>query len=81
MPTAAVTNGIDSILNIVVPLIAFGVLGFAIYKGFKEPIDQLIGWAKEKFANMGSDPTSSPSKSYSGRRSPYGIEGGDISYR
>jgi hypothetical protein len=74
-------SGLDSVLGIVIPIIAFGVLGFAIYKGFKEPIDSLIFWIREKFDNMRNRDTPTATSHSYGRRNPYGIEGGDISYR
>lgn len=42
---------LDSILNTVMPIAIFAVLGFLIYKNFKVEIDQLIFWIKAKMAD------------------------------
>lgn len=39
-------GALDSILNFVIPLVVFVFFGFTIYKGMKEPIDQLVAWIK-----------------------------------
>ncbi|MCK9370030.1 hypothetical protein M0R04_09015 [Candidatus Dojkabacteria bacterium] len=86
-----VTNTLDQILNIVVPIGAFIFLGFVIYKGFKDPIDDFLGWIKGLFTGGGGNVQQEQggysggygSGGYSGRtkRNPFGMDSTDIAYR
>ena len=78
---------LDSILGIAVPVGAFIFLGFVIYKGFKEPIDDLLHWIKGMFGG-GSSPQQEGGygsvQGYGGgrpKRNPFGMDTNDISYR
>lgn len=44
---------LDKILNVVIPLVMFGLFGMLIYRAFKEPIDKAIAWARESMSNSG----------------------------
>ena len=79
---------LDSILNVVVPIAALVFLGFVVYKGFKEPIDDFIHWIGGMFGGGGSRAPQqdgyNPAPNYGGRRrtgNPYGMDTGDVSYR
>lgn len=80
------TNTLDSILNVVVPSVAFIFLGFVIYKGFKEPIDDFIGWIKGLFVKEpqyggGYQNQSNYGGNSRGKKNPFGFDSSDISYR
>ena len=41
-------TGIDSFLNIAIPVAIFVFFGFMVYRNFKTEIDSLIAWIKKK---------------------------------
>lgn len=42
-------NGIDAFLNFIIPIAIFVVLGFLIWRGFKDDIRGFLTWCKETF--------------------------------
>ena len=42
-------GGLDSFLNVVIPISIFVFFGFMVYKNFKTEIDSLIAWIREKW--------------------------------
>jgi len=44
-------SGLDQFLNVVIPIGIFVMVGFMIYKNFKEPIHDLINWIKKQTAD------------------------------
>jgi len=48
-------GGLDSFLEIAVPLAIFGMFGFMIYKQFKTEIDTFIDWVSTKMKKDDQD--------------------------
>jgi hypothetical protein len=58
--------GLDKFLAVVIPIVVFGMFGFMIYKAFKEPIDKLVAWVKNKWAEFNTEPEQQQTPRYSG---------------
>jgi len=49
-------GGLDSFLNVVIPISVFIFFGFMIYKNFKTEIDALIKWFRMKLGSKEEEP-------------------------
>lgn len=56
------SKAFDSFLSVTIPLVIFGFFFYMIYTAFQDPIDRLIGWIKDKWAdaNEPGEQTSTP---------------------
>ena len=56
------SKAFDTFLSVSIPLIIFGMFFYMIYTAFQDPIDRLIAWIKDKWAesNDPGEQTSTP---------------------
>jgi hypothetical protein len=58
--------GLDSFLNVAIPLVVFAMFGFMIYKAFQEPLDKLFNWIGEKWKAANAPPDEQHTSKFSG---------------
>ena len=68
--------GLDSVLNFVVPIAVFILMGFIFWRAFSGEITSFIDWIKGNMGNSGGNEMYSP-----GKKNLYGWETGGIDYR
>ncbi len=73
-------GALDQFLSIAIPVVAFGVFGFMIYKAFGEQIDRFVEWFKGLF-QKGKDSFSDTGYNYNTGRRKDTWYPGDIDYR
>jgi len=67
-----ISSVLDTVLSITIPLLAFGVLGLAVYNAFQKPIHDLINWIRSFFVEE---------PDYRFRNQGLGLPQGEIAYR